>query len=79
MQIMQSHSVRNAPMLLAEIGPSLLVFKRSLLFIGLQRGDRMFPSKIQLQLLPWAKVSGKVRSVGKLVTHTRVPLHYTMV
>lgn len=81
-QIIQSHLVRNAPMLLAEIGPSLFVFKRSLLFIGLYRGDRMLPSKIQLQLLPWGKVSGKVRSVGKLVTHTHVfivkscSLHY---
>jgi len=32
----------------------------------------MLPSKIKLQLLPRAKVSGKVRSVGKLVTDTRV-------
>jgi hypothetical protein len=32
----------------------------------------MLPSEIQLQLLPRDKVSGKVRSVEKLVTHTYV-------
>jgi hypothetical protein len=35
----------------------------------------MLPSKVQLRLLPRAKVSGKVRSVGKLVTHTHTHTH----
>jgi len=69
-QIMQSHSVWNAPVLLADIGPSLFVFKWSLLFRGLYRRDRMLPSKIQLQLLPRAKVSDNVTSGGKLAAHT---------
>jgi hypothetical protein len=62
-QIMKSHTVRNALVLLTEIVPSKFVFKLSLLFRGLYRGDRLLPSKTQLQLLPRAKVSGKVRGV----------------
>jgi DTW domain-containing protein YfiP len=39
----------------------------------------MLPSKTQLQLLPRAKVSGKVRNVGKLVAHTHTHTHVFIV
>jgi hypothetical protein len=61
-QIMKSHSELNPPVLLAEVGPSQ--------FVGSHccseacRGEtRLLPSKTKLQLLPWAKLRGRVSSV----------------